>query len=125
MTRLKWAKRITEACKAAGTYRDYFTDVIETLADILARRDAAQTYFKKSGGCILIEHTNRAGQTNMEQNPALRMVNDLNRDALSYWRDLGLTPAGLKRINDAALAEPAEADPLADALGKLRVVDAG
>lgn len=124
MTRLKWAKRITEACKAAGTYRDYFTDVIETLADILARRDAAQTVFKKSGGNVLVYHTNKAGQTNMEQNPALRMVNDLNRDALSYWRDLGLTPAGLKRINEAAMAAPAEVDPLANMLEQLKVVDA-
>lgn len=28
---------------------------------------------------------------------------DLNKSALAYWRDLGLTPAGLKKIDDAAL----------------------
>ena len=33
------------------------------------------------------------------QNPMLRLVNDLNRDALAYWRDLGLTPAGYKKLN--------------------------
>ena len=125
MTKKKWIAKITEVSKQAGTYRDYFGDIIDTLADILARRDAAQTYFKKTGGRILIEHTNSAGRSYFEQNPALRLVNDLNRDALSYWRDLGLTPAGLKRINDAALAEAPEADPLADAIGQLRVVDAG
>lgn len=124
MTKLKWARRIRESCEQAGTYREYFDDVIDTLADILARRDKAQAWFKKSGGSILVPHTNKAGQTNIEQNPALRMVNDLNRDALAYWRDLGLTPAGLKRINDAALSGAAEVDPLANMIGKLKVVDA-
>lgn len=124
MTRLKWQKRITEACKAAGTYKECFDDIIATLADIMARRDAAQTAFKKSGGEILILHTNKAGQTNYEQNPCLRMVNDLNRDALAYWRDLGLTPAGLKRINDAALAKPEAVDPVADMLEQIKLVDA-
>ena len=83
----------------------------------------AQQIFKKSGGNILVLHTNKAGVTNYEQNPALRMINDLNRDALSYWRDLGLTPAGLKRINEAAMAEPEKVDPLSAALTKFRVVD--
>lgn len=124
MTRLKWAKRITEACKDAGTYKACFDDIIATLADIMARRDAAQALFKKSGGNILVMHTNKAGVTNVEQNPILRMINDLNRDALAYWRDLGLTPAGLHRINDAALAKTDAADPVADMLSKIKLVDA-
>ena len=125
MEKSKWVERIKASAISAGTYRQFFDDVIDTLADILARRDKAQTWFKQSGGSVLIDHTNRAGQTNIEQNPALRMINDLNRDALAYWRDLGLTPAGLKRINDAAMTAPEEIDPLADMLGKLKVVDAG
>ena len=124
MTKLKWQKRITEACKEAGTYKPCFDDIITTLSDIMARRDAAQSAFKKSGGNILIMHTNKAGQTNLEQNPILRMINDLNRDALAYWRDLGLTPAGLHRINDAALAKPEAQDPLADMLSQIKLVDA-
>lgn len=124
MTRLKWIKRITDACKAVGTYKEAFDDVIATLADIMARRDAAQAAFKKSGGALLVNHVNRAGQSNIEQNPVLRMINDLNRDALAYWRDLGLTPAGLRRINDAALARPEATDPLADVLSQIKLVDA-
>lgn len=45
-------------------------------------------------------------------------MNDLNRDALTYWRELGLTPKGLRAINDAALKEGKE-DPLAIALRAL------
>lgn len=98
--------------------------MIDTLADILARRDAAKELFKKSGGNVMVVHVNKSGAANMEQNPALRLVNDLDRDALSYWRDLGLTPAGLKRINEGAMAAQEEADPLAAALSQIRVVGA-
>lgn len=77
--------------------------MIATLADILARRDKALDSFEKSGGNILVKHTNKAGATNIEQNPTLRMINDLNRDALQYWQALGLTPAGLRKINEAAM----------------------
>ena len=105
MDRNLWAKRIAASCEQAGTYRPYFDDIIATLADILARRDEARTLFDESGGNIIVNHTNKAGATNVEQNPVLRMVNDLNRDALAYWRDLGLTPAGLKRIDDQSMKQ--------------------
>ena len=106
MTAAEWKKRITRDVKAAGTYQKYFGSVIDTLARILERRDDAEALFVASGGNILVKHTNKGGATNIEQNPALRLINDLNRDALAYWRDLGLTPAGYKRLNlEAAQAK--------------------
>lgn len=118
MTKEEWTERIIESCKAAGTYRDCFRDVIDTLASILERRDYAQYMFTTSGGNVLVSHTNKAGATNIEQNPCLRLINDLNRDALAYWRDLGLTPAGLKRINETALKKIKQSS-LAEALRAL------
>ena len=103
MKKQAWKKKIKDATEQAGTYRPFFDPVIDTLADILARRDEAQDLFKKSGSNILVKHTNKSGATNIEQNPALRLINDLNRDALAYWRELGLTPAGLKKLNESAL----------------------
>lgn len=105
MERDEWAARIRASCQAAGTYRTWFDDIIVTLADILARRDYAQQLFDESGGNVLVNHTNKAGATNLEQNPCLRLINDLNRDALAYWRDLGLTPAGLKRIDEQSMKQ--------------------
>ena len=105
MDKSAWVERITASAVSAGTYRPFFDDVIDTLADILERRDIAREQFADSGGNILVNHTNKAGATNIEQNPALRMVNDLNRDALAYWRDLGLTPAGLKRIDEQSMKQ--------------------
>ena len=74
--------------------------------------------FEESGGAVLVKHTNKGGATNIEQNPALRLINDLDRDALAYWRDLGLTPAGLKRIDEQKL-KPVKISPLAAALKEL------
>ena len=105
MNRTEWVVRIRACCQQAGTYRPYFEDVIATLADILERRDEVQKEFEESGAEIMVEYTNKGGATNMMQNPMLRMVNDLNRDALAYWRDLGLTPAGLKRIDEGAMKQ--------------------
>ena len=45
-----------------------------------------------------------------------RMVDDLNKTALAYWRDLGLTPAGLKRINEKAMEEKSGRASFADVL---------
>lgn len=104
MTAKEWRARIVTAMQSAGMYRDVtFDSVIDTLASILERRDTAEKLFEDSGGNVLVMHTNKAGATNIEQNPVLRLINDLNRDALAYWRDLGLTPAGLKRIDEHAM----------------------
>ena len=99
LTRTEWFSKIKSACDEAGTYQEFFDPVIETLATILEKRDEAYRVFDASGGHVIITHTNKAGAKNNEQNPALRLANDLNRDALAYWRDLGLTPAGLRKLN--------------------------
>lgn len=119
----KWVSRIKRDTKRAGTYKPYFDEVIKTLAAILEERDQAMETFEKTGGKVIVAHTNKAGATNLEQNPALRLVNDLNRDALAYWRDLGLTPKGLKAINEQALQEN-KADALTEALAELGTLGA-
>lgn len=118
MKKESWKKQIIGAMKDAGTYRDCFIAAVETLAGILEKRDAAQKAFDDSGGEVLVEHTNVKGKANIEQNPMLRLINDLNRDALAYWRDLGLTPAGLKRIDENSM-KPKKRSALAEALRDL------
>lgn len=120
MTKKTWFNKIKKATEAAGTYRPYFDSVIDTLAGILERRDQTEELFTNSGGKVLVKHTNKGGATNIEQNPAIRLINDLNRDALAYWRDLGLTPSGLKKINEKSLIVK-EKKGLADVLGDLGI----
>ncbi len=114
-----WRKRIIDACKAAGTYRDCFDSVIDTLALILERRDDANEQFLKSGGKPIVAYTNKGGATNPAKHPALVLWDELNKTALAYWRDLGLTPAGLKRINEQAIAPKKKKSLLAEALKDL------
>lgn len=99
-----WKKKIIKACEEAGTYRPQFNFVIETLSDMMEKRDEALQFYEDSSGEPIIEYTNKAGATNFTKNPALKIVDDLNKTALQYWRDLGLTPAGLKRIDEELMS---------------------
>lgn len=93
-----WKNRIIAACIDAGTYEPHFDHVIITLAEILEKRDEAAKEYKRLGSQPIVEHTNKGGATNLTKNPALVVWDELNKSALAYWRDLGLTPAGLKKI---------------------------
>lgn len=115
MTKSGWKAKIKKACKEAGTWRDCFSQAAETLADILEKRDQAQAVWEADGAAVLVTYTNKGGGENKVIHPALKLVTDLNRDALAYWRDLGLTPAGLRKINEDAM-RPRKASALADAL---------
>ena len=99
MTHDEWKKKIVAACKDAGTYRSFFDDTIEQLASILEIRDDAKEQYQKSGNSSVIKYTNEGGHTNLKKNPALVVINEENQLALAYWRDLGLTPAGYKKLN--------------------------
>lgn len=119
MKRDKWKEKIEQATIDAGTYKPYFDSVIDTLSGILERRDMAEKQFMDEGGEMVVEHQNKGGGIYKEQNPALKIVNDLNKDALAYWRDLGLTPAGLKKINENALKKKKKESALESALRSL------
>lgn len=120
MTKIKWKNRIKACCEGAGTYQRYFDDTIDTLAWILSERDKLVEQFEESGGEAVVEHTNVKNQINLEQNPIIRLINDFNRDALTYWRDLGLTPKGLKTINEDAMKKQPK-DKFSEALKGLGI----
>lgn len=103
-----WIKHIKEACEAAGTYRPFFDDTIETLAAVLEKRDDAEKEYQRTGAKPVVEFVNNTGHQNIVKNPILAVVDQLNTTALAYWRDLGLTPAGLKRINENAMKKKKE-----------------
>lgn len=107
---------------AAGTYKDYFEIAIAELAIILERRDGASALYDEDPRPV-IEFTNKTGATNVIKNPLLVLIDDLDKTALAYWRDLGLTPAGLRKINEKTFKEKEEkANGLMDRLIELRKV---
>lgn len=104
MKKKQWKIKIKKACEEAGTYRPFFDSTIDTLAGIMELRDNAQERFEAIGGDTIVKHTNKGGATNIVKNPALVVIMECNAQALNYWRDLGLTPAGYKRL-DADVVE--------------------
>ena len=54
----------------------------------------------------------------MVKNPLLATWNELNTTALQYWRECGLTPASLKKLNESAMKQEKESS-LQAALEKL------
>ena len=121
MKKSEWQERIKQASLDAGTYRPYFDSIIDTLAETMEMRDDAREKFYASGGQTVVMHVNKGGNANIVKNPALVVVDDLNKTALSYWRDLGLTPAGLKRINETALKGGSNKNTLGSVLKDLGI----
>ena len=103
MTKKRWAEKIREQCKAVGTYKPEFETAIEELAEILEQKDKITKAYRADGCQSVVPYTNKAGAKNMTANPLLKQILDLKKIALPYWRDLGLTPAGLKKLNEDAL----------------------
>lgn len=102
MTRNKWKALILEQMAALGVQEPAYNSVVDTLADILAQRDKTAREFRASGGKSVIEYTNKGGSTNMTKNPLLVLWDDLNKSALAYWRELGLTPSSYKKMTGDA-----------------------
>ena len=114
-----WKKKIRAACEEAGTYQPFFELAIEQLAQIMETKDAALKLYKESGNQPVMEYTNAGGFTNMRKNPALAVIQECNVQALAYWRDLGLTPSGFKKIDGKAAKE--KETSFEDILGRIGI----
>ena len=99
MNKRTWKTKIKKACRAVDTYKPEFDYVIDTLAGILERRDDVAAAYEENPRPV-IEYTNKNDSTNQVKNPLLVLIEDMDKAALAYWRDLGLTPAGLRKINE-------------------------
>ena len=93
-----WAAKIKAACEDAGTYQPYFDTSIQALAELLERREAVARQYKAEGSVPVIEQTNKAGFKSRVKNPLLVLWLDLQSSALSYYKELGLTPGGRTKL---------------------------
>ena len=100
-----WQNKIIKTCREAGTYQPFFDTIIEQLSQILEIRDNAVKQFKESGNSPVVKYVNKGGHENVVKNPALVVINECNQQALAYWRDLGLTPAGYKKLGKDDIGE--------------------
>lgn len=118
-----YIQKIRARMKQVGTYRPEFQLTIERLAKIYMRMSRTEEEFEESGAPILVERTLKNGTEVMEKNPLLTELDNLNRQALDLENALGLTPAALKKVNEAAMpGRKQDEDPLAAALGRLHAI---
>ena len=116
MTEQGFSREIKKRCETLGTWRDEFARPLKRLAKIYCRIDAVEEEFERSGGHAIVKHTNKAGATNAVRNPFLVEIDLLYDQALTYERELGLTPAALRKINEDALKPRRKASGLENAL---------
>lgn len=93
-----YRRKIIADMKAVGTYRPEFQKTVDNLSKIYVDMDVAREQFKKSGGSIVIKYTNKNGSTNLVKNPFFLAIEGLQDKIIMYNRELGLTPAGLRKI---------------------------
>lgn len=114
-TEKQYKTAIIKRMNAIGTYRKEFLPTIERLAALYCQRDLLEKQFAASGGNPVIMHTNKAGAANPTKNPFLTARDEVYNQLLSHERELGLTPAALKKMNESAL-RPVQSNGFAAAL---------
>lgn len=98
MKRAQWEKKLKEQIKFDADFIPSFQTTIKILSEILEERDNVYTAYQKDGARPVIEFTSDRGAVNMKPNPLLKQWQELNTSALAYLRDLGLTAAGLRKL---------------------------
>lgn len=97
MKKSTWKLKIKSCCEGAGTYKPYFNHFIDSLAEILEKRDMLMWDYEIDDDEKLVIETAKNGRI---INPLITEWKDMNKLALQYWKELGLTPAALKKLND-------------------------
>lgn len=116
MTEQGYYREIKRKCDSLGVWREEFARTAKRLSRIYTRIDTVESEYSDSGGEAVVEYTNKAGATNMVRNPYLTQLDILYDQALTYEKELGLTAAALKRINEEALKPQKKASGLEAAL---------
>ena len=112
-----YREKIRAACRNIGTYKPEFETVIARLAEYYLRSTQLSKLYAESGSQPIIKQKG-TGQT--VKNPILDEKDRLSRLILDLERELGLTPAALRRVNEAAMAEKKSDDPLSAAILSFR-----
>jgi phage terminase small subunit len=102
-----------ENMKQLGVYKPEFDLTISIYAGLIEQYQALEKEFKKSKFTV-IEKTGYSD--NSKKSPMVATLENLRKDILSYSNALGLTPAGLKKINDEMKVEKKKVSKLEMAL---------
>ena len=98
-------KNIIGCMKAIGTYDNAFMLSIGILDGLLSDYYRAREEWIDDGGQLVMEYTNKNGQTNTVKNPLYQSMEKLRMDILTYLRELGITPSGLKKLKQDSFGD--------------------
>lgn len=116
----KILKKTIENMTIIGTYRPQFETNIRTYSEMKFELEALTKEFYEKGCKRTEEYTNKAGATNIRKTAEYLSLEKLRDDVAKRENELGLTPAGLKRINDEMKKNDKKKSKLAEALSKSR-----
>lgn len=98
MTAKKWKERLIHELTIDAGLVSSFDTSLNILCEVLEERDRIYKAYTEDGQRPTIIFTTDRGKENPKPNPLLTQWKDLNVTALQYLRDLGLTPAGLRKL---------------------------
>lgn len=84
--------------EAAGTYNPIFDDAIRALAKAERLLSRSEKEWRKQGGKTVITQVNKTGATYTAKDPYWAAVETQRRDVQAMREKLGLTPSGLKKV---------------------------
>ena len=114
----RYRRLIKERMTALGVYKPQYMALIERTAKLYVMLAKLEKEYEKSDMEPYIEYTNKAGHTNLIPNPMIKSIEDAYAELMLHERELGLTPAAMRKMGAAAEA-PKEKSPLEAALEKL------
>ena len=91
-----------KAMTELGVYRKEFKQTIQTYARLKWQHERMFDEFIKNGCETVEEYKNKSGEISMRKTPEYQIMENLRKDILTYENTLGLTPAGLRRLKNAA-----------------------
>ena len=91
--------------KALGTYKPEFVPLISRYAETRLQFNLIMEQWYESGCTVAEPYTNKAGAVNYRKTALYQAIETLRRELLVVENVLGLTPIGIHRVNNKALAE--------------------
>jgi hypothetical protein len=114
----KIIKQVNEDMETVGTYRPQFDRTVRTYAEMSYDYKLLMRQFEESNDQFIDEYTNKSGATNAMTTAIYSEIKTIRKEMVTYESILGLTPAGLKRINKE-MDQTKKSSSLAKALSKL------
>ena len=115
----KKRRLIVDRMKALNTYKPQYAALIERTARLYIKLEQLEKQYEKSGMEPFVQYTNKYGATNLVPNPMIKAIEDAYAELIVHERELGLTPAALRKLGDALVQDNKES-PLEAAIRKLR-----